>query len=122
MSLYLFTLIVDELIKSLYDFVPWCIFFAHDIILIDETSVKVICKLKMWRKAIKDEGFKMRRSKTKHMHCQFNLRKKLKQEIKLDGVSVPRTKQLKYLGSAFQNVGRLNDDLVHKIQVECMKW
>lgn len=38
----------------------------------------------------------------------------------LDRISVPNTKQFKYLYCVFQNDGRL-DDMTHRIQVEWMK-
>src|ERR1041384_2879173 len=92
MSPYLFTLVMDELTGSIQDDVPWCMLFADDIVLIDEAGVGVNQKLELWRKTLEDKGFKLSRSKTKYMHCDFSQAKKQDQEVKLDN-----TKQFKYL-------------------------
>jgi hypothetical protein len=113
---------MDELTGSIQDDVPWCMLFADDIVLIDETSVGVNQKLELWRKTLEDKGFKLSRSKTEYMHCDFSQAKKQEQEVKLDGVLVSSTKQFKYLGSVFHNEGRVDEDVAHRIQVGWMKW
>ena len=45
-SPFLFTLVLDELIRRIQDEVPWCILFADDVVLIDETRQGVNDKLK----------------------------------------------------------------------------
>ena len=37
MSLFLFTIVMDELIRGIQDEIPWCMLFTDDIVLIDET-------------------------------------------------------------------------------------
>lgn len=39
LSPYVFALIMDELTRHIQDDVPWCMLFAHDIMLVDETQV-----------------------------------------------------------------------------------
>ena len=39
LSPYLFTLVMDELTRHMQDDVPWCMFFADDIVLVAETKV-----------------------------------------------------------------------------------
>ena len=45
LSLYLFTLVIDELTKHIQDDIPWCMLFVDDIALIDETKSGVNAKL-----------------------------------------------------------------------------
>jgi len=44
-SYYLFTVVMDELIKGIQDELPWCILFTDDIALIDKTREGVNGKL-----------------------------------------------------------------------------
>ncbi|RXI01051.1 hypothetical protein DVH24_001285 [Malus domestica] len=59
LSPYLFALVMDELTGHIQDVIPWCMLFANDIRLIDETQEGVNAKLNLWRevsspKPIKD--------------------------------------------------------------------
>jgi len=46
LSLFLFTIVMDELTRKIQDEVPWCMLFADDIVLIDETRAGLNDKLK----------------------------------------------------------------------------
>ncbi|CAN6726323.1 unnamed protein product [Malus baccata var. baccata] len=54
LSPYLFALVMDELTGHIQDVIPWCMLYADDIGLIDETQEGVNAKLNLWRKPIKD--------------------------------------------------------------------
>ena len=42
MSPFLFAIVMDEITKSFHEEIPWCVLFAHDIVLIDETKEGLI--------------------------------------------------------------------------------
>lgn len=46
LSPYLFVLVMYELTRCIHDYIPWCMLFADDIILVDETARDVNAKLK----------------------------------------------------------------------------
>jgi len=53
---FLFTIVMDELTREIEDEVPWCILFADDIVLIDETRDGLNEKLEKWRHTLKSRG------------------------------------------------------------------
>ena len=58
---------MDKLTKNIQDDVPWCMLFADDIVLVDETREGVNTKLEIWRKALEFKGFRISRTKTECM-------------------------------------------------------
>ena len=52
MSPFLFVIVMDELTRAIQDEIPWCMLFADDIVLIDETRAEVNAKLELWRQAM----------------------------------------------------------------------
>ena len=49
LSPFLFAIVINELTRALQDEIPWCMLFADDIVLVDETSAGVNAKLELWR-------------------------------------------------------------------------
>jgi Reverse transcriptase (RNA-dependent DNA polymerase) len=47
--LYIFTLVMDEITKDIQEDIPWCMLFADDVVLIDESRIGVNQKLELWR-------------------------------------------------------------------------
>ena len=57
LSPFIFTVIMEEISKSIWETVPWCMIFADDIMLVAETREEVSNKLDEWREALKGKGF-----------------------------------------------------------------
>ena len=75
LSPYLFTIVMDELTREIQEKVPWCMFFADNIVLIDESREGVNLKLELWRQTLELKGFKLSKTKTEYMQYRFsNLR------------------------------------------------
>ncbi|XP_021753613.1 uncharacterized protein LOC110718985 [Chenopodium quinoa] len=53
--------------RPIQDEVPWCMLFANDIVLVDETKYGVNAKLEQWRQSLESREFKLSRSKTGYL-------------------------------------------------------
>jgi Reverse transcriptase (RNA-dependent DNA polymerase) len=49
LSPYIFTVVMDEITKNIQGDISWCILFADDVVLIDESIIRVNQKLELWR-------------------------------------------------------------------------
>ena len=54
-------IIIDELSKSIWETVLWCILFADDIVLVEETSEEVNMKDMVWRVVLERKGLRINR-------------------------------------------------------------
>ncbi|KAM1481697.1 hypothetical protein ACFXTO_034090 [Malus domestica] len=61
---------MDELTGHIQDDIPWCMLFANDIVLIDETQEGVNAKLNLWREVLESKGLRLSRSKIEYMEIQ----------------------------------------------------
>ena len=122
LSSFLFTIIMDELTKEIQDEVPWCILFADDIALIDETRGRLNEKLERWKHRLESRGFRLSRSKTECLRCGFSGVQRDGGEITMGGVVIPRVEKFKYLGSIVEQRGNIDEDINHRIRVGRQKW
>ncbi|KAK9118568.1 hypothetical protein Scep_016661 [Stephania cephalantha] len=123
LSPYLFTLVIDELTRHIQEDIPCCMLFADDIVLVDETKDGVNRKLELWRNTLESKGFKLSRTKTEYMHCEFrNTRHRDDGVVKLGEIEVPKVNHFRYLGSIIQNDGNIENDVTHRIQAGWRKW
>jgi hypothetical protein len=63
---------MDEVIRDIQGGIPWCMLFADDVVLVDESRTEVDQKLELWRRTLTVKGFRLSRSKTEYMKCDFS--------------------------------------------------
>jgi len=113
---------MDDLTKEIQDEAPWCRLFADDIVLIDETRGGPSEKLERWRHSLESRGFRLGRSKTEYLRCEFSGMKRDGGEVTIGGVVVPRVEKFKYLGSIVEEIGDIDEDISHRIRSDWQKW
>ncbi|KAK9053899.1 hypothetical protein SSX86_024974 [Deinandra increscens subsp. villosa] len=72
LSPFLFAVVMDEVTKSIQEDIPWCMLFADDIVLVEESKQRLNDKLEEWRAALESKGLRISRSKTEYLHCNFS--------------------------------------------------
>nr|XP_033512282.1 uncharacterized protein LOC108945319 [Nicotiana tomentosiformis] len=116
LSPFLFALAMDALTLHIQGEVPWCMMFADDIVLIDETRGGVNKILEVWRQALESKGFKLSRTKTEYLECKFSdVSGEVDVEVRLDSQVIPKRESFKYLGSIIQRDGEIDEDVTHRI-------
>ena len=85
LSPYLFALVMDEVTRDIQGDIPWCILFADDVVLVDESREGVNRKLELWRRTLESKGFRLSRTKTEYMMCDFRISRHEGGDVSLDG-------------------------------------
>ena len=49
-----------------------CVLFADDVVLVDESRAWVNRKLELWRRTLESKEFRLSRTKTEYMMCDFS--------------------------------------------------
>ena len=112
---------MDVLTRRIQGEVLWCMFFADDVVLIDETR-GVNDKLEVWRQTLESKGFRLSRSKTEYLECKFNnVRLENEVVVKFESQVVCKRDSFKYLGSVIQGNGDIKEDVSHRIRAGWMK-
>ncbi|PWZ52047.1 putative uncharacterized transposon-derived protein F52C9.6 [Zea mays] len=96
-------------------------FFTDDMVLIEESRSGVSQKLELWRQTREAKGFRLSRSKTEYMKCDFSAIGYEDDDVSLDGQVVPKKDTFRYLGSMFQE-GDIDEDVSHRIKAGWLKW
>ncbi|KAF3651783.1 hypothetical protein FXO37_17841 [Capsicum annuum] len=104
---FLFAVVMDVLTRSIQAEVPWCMFFADDLVLIDESRRGVNDKLEVWRQTLETKGFRLSRTKTEYLECKFSdTRQEDEVVVKLES----------------QGNGEIDEDVSHRIGAGWLKW
>ena len=122
LSPYLFALVIDEVTRDIQGDIPWCMLFADDVVLIEESRSGVSQKLELWRQTLEAKGFRLSRSKTEYMKCDFSAMGYEDGDVSLDGQVVPKKDTFRYLGSMLQKEGDIDEDVSHRIKAGWLKW
>ncbi|KAF3647233.1 putative pre-mRNA-processing factor 6-like [Capsicum annuum] len=123
LSPFLFALVMDVLTRRIQGEVPWCMLFADDVVLIDETRGGVNDKLELWRQTLESKGFRVSRTKTEYVECKFNdVRRENEVVVRLEAQEVGKRDKFRYLGSVIQSNGEIDEDVSHRIGAGWMKW
>ena len=118
LSLYLFALVMDELTKHIQDDIPWCMLFADDIVLIDETKSGINARLDIWREILESKGFKNSRTKTEYIKYNFSENRNTNEEtVKIASQEIRKSKKFRYLRSIIQQEGEIDEDVNHRVKV-----
>jgi type IV secretory pathway VirB4 component len=89
---------MDEVTRDIQGGIPWCMLFADDVVLVDESRTGVDQKLKLWRRTLEAKGFKLSRSKIEYMKCYFSATTQEEGDVRLNGQVVPKKDTFRYLG------------------------
>jgi hypothetical protein len=68
------------------------------------------------------KGFRLSRSKTEYMKCNFSATTQEEGDVRLDGQVVPKKDTFYYLGSMLQKNGDIDEDVSHRIKADWLKW
>jgi hypothetical protein len=122
LSPYLFALVMDEVTRDIQGDIPWCMLFADDVVLVDESRAGVNMKLELWRHTLESRGFRLSRTKTEYMMCDFSPTRHEDGDVSLEGQVVAKKDTFRYLGSMLQKDGDIDEDVRHRISAGWLKW
>jgi hypothetical protein len=97
LSSYLFALVMDEATRNIQGDIPWCMLFADDVVLVDDSRAGINRKLELWRHMLESKGFRLSRTKTKYMRCDFSVTRHDEGDVSLDGQVVAKKDTFRYL-------------------------
>ncbi|KAG2611405.1 hypothetical protein PVAP13_4KG163305 [Panicum virgatum] len=113
---------MDEVTRDIQGDIPWCMLFADDVVLVDESRAGVSRKLELWRHTLESKGFRLSRTKTEYMMCDFSASRHEGGDVSLDGQVVAHKDTFWYLGSMLQKDGDIDEDVRHRISAGWLKW
>ena len=90
LSPYLFGLVMDEVTRDIQGDILWCMLFADDVVLVDESRTGVNQKLELWQQTLESKGFRLGRTKTEYMRRDFGTPTREEKDISLEGQVVSK--------------------------------
>jgi hypothetical protein len=86
------------------------------VVLVDESRTGVDQKLELWRRTLEAKDFRLSRSKTEYMKCDFSATTQEEGNVRLDGLVVSKKDTFRYLGSMLQKNGDIDEDVVIELK------
>jgi hypothetical protein len=68
------------------------------------------------------KGFRLSRSKIEYMKYDFCATTQEEEDVRLDGLVVPKKDTFRYLGSMLQKYEDIDEDVSHRIKDVWLKW
>jgi hypothetical protein len=63
---------MDEVTRDIQGDIPWCMLFVDAVMLVDDSRAWVNRKLELWRHMLELKGFRLSRTMTEYMRCDFS--------------------------------------------------
>jgi hypothetical protein len=120
LSSYLFALVMDEVIRDIQGDIPWYMLFADDVILMDESRMRVDQKLELWRRTLEAKYFSLSMSKIEYIKYDFSATTQEEGDVRLDGQVVPK-KDIFCYESMLQKDENIDEDVSHRIKASWLK-
>jgi hypothetical protein len=112
---------MNEVTRDIQDGIPWCMLFAYNVVLVNESRTEVDQKLELWRKTLEAKDFRLSRYKIEYIKCNFSATTQEEEDVRLDGQVVPKKDTFHYLGSMLQKNGDIDEDVSHRIKAGRLK-
>jgi hypothetical protein len=111
---------MDEVTRDIQCGIPWCMLFTDDVVLVDDSRTMVDQKLELCWWTLETKCFRLSKSKTECMKCDFNATTQ-ERDVRLDGQVVPKIDTFRYLWSMLQKDRDVDEDLSHRIKAGWLK-
>jgi hypothetical protein len=86
-----------------------------------DASEGVNRNMELWRQTLESKGFRITRTKTEYMRCDFGTTISDDGDASLGGRVVPNKDIFNYFGSMLQRDGDIDEDVTHRIKAGWMK-
>jgi hypothetical protein len=75
--------VIDEVTRDIQGDIPWYMLFADDVVLVDKSREGVNRKLELWRHTLESKEFRIGRTKTEYMRCDFGITISKEEDVSL---------------------------------------
>ena len=114
---------MDEISRETQEGVPWCMLFADDIVLVDESRTELNARLATWKAALEAKGLRVNTTKTEYLCCNFSGDQRSEEiEVRVDEHVLHPKESFRYLGSFIHKDGGVEDDVTYRIKAGWLKW
>jgi hypothetical protein len=81
---------MDEVTRDIQSGVPRCMLFIDDVVLMNESRTGIDQKLKLWRRSLEGKCFRLSKSKTEYIKCDFRTTTQEEGNVRLDSKLVSK--------------------------------